>query len=641
MTSQPFKDPQDFQRFLRNSERLGTFTPDWPGALLGRNPASGEGVWVKAADLRNGLSILGRNGTGKSVTMEHLATADIEEGRGLIVLDPHGTLVNRLLQRIPADRKSEVVLLDATDDATEVFALNPYHCDEPTNERVVAKQVDQVHQLFKKVWPDSWGAYLDDLIPNSAYLLLHNSPDYTLLDLPEVFRSRAFRAKLLPKVTNRIVREFWEHEYANGKDGVPAQAESTMRRVRSFARDPILQAILGQELPTVNWGRWMEMRNIVLINLPIGVLGEHNVALLGTMLLQQILAAAFDRISDGKTPTHQVMLYADEFQRFATPDFATLLREARKTGVTTVIAHQDYAQLRGMPEILAASRSARNFICFGVNPDDAAEAVKEFAIPAAPPEPPTPNPIERIERSGHANPQVVASVQVLNDITDRWWRAGVNAMHHRNDNMTLREAERLHSAHVTPHRERLRDQLNRFCYHWMCGEKDEQLDLMEALGMYYRMTHVFQAADPMKDGDVPHYLIVSLELASKLLVQQPIAAAGAGFHSAGETELRNQLRSKLVNFPTFHCHAKLLVNGSFVEQDLVVRLPDPPPPDRVAADEVRRMSRLGYGPNSDLQQDLRYVRKLFAADRQAAHPSPPAAAPDQPPPVRRRGALPP
>ena len=39
------------------------------------------------------------------------------------------------------------------------------------------------------------------------------------------------------------------------------------------------------------------------------------------------------------------MLYADEFQRFATPTFGRFLEEARKYAVATTLAHQHRQQL--------------------------------------------------------------------------------------------------------------------------------------------------------------------------------------------------------------------------------------------------------------------------------------------------------
>src|SRR5258708_4142485 len=47
----------------------------------------------------------------------------------------------------------------------------------------------------------------------------------------------------------------------------------------------------------------------------------------------------------GKQDFPNFFLYVDEFQNFATPDFATILSEARKYKLNLTVAHQFVAQL--------------------------------------------------------------------------------------------------------------------------------------------------------------------------------------------------------------------------------------------------------------------------------------------------------
>ena len=60
---------------------------------------------IRQADRRAHMYIVGKTGTGKSTLLETLIRQDIEAGRGLALLDPHGDLVEKILARVPEKRK--------------------------------------------------------------------------------------------------------------------------------------------------------------------------------------------------------------------------------------------------------------------------------------------------------------------------------------------------------------------------------------------------------------------------------------------------------------------------------------------------------------------------------------------------------
>src|SRR6185312_3887061 len=64
-------------------------------------------------------------------------------------------------------------------------------------------------------------------------------------------------------------------------------------------------------------------------------------------------------------------LYVDEFQHFATPDFAEMFTEGRKYRIRGCLVHQFRSQL---PDFLRhATMTARTKVCFQVTPEDARE----------------------------------------------------------------------------------------------------------------------------------------------------------------------------------------------------------------------------------------------------------------------------
>ncbi len=59
------------------------------------------------------LQLFGRTGQGKSVTLADIAISDIYNGRGGMLIEPHGDLIKDIQSYIPADKAGKVVVFKA------------------------------------------------------------------------------------------------------------------------------------------------------------------------------------------------------------------------------------------------------------------------------------------------------------------------------------------------------------------------------------------------------------------------------------------------------------------------------------------------------------------------------------------------
>src|SRR5471030_2530999 len=89
----------------------------------------------------------------------------------------------------------------------------------------------------------------------------------------------------------------------------------------------------------------MDEQKILLINLSKGKIGEENASFLGLVLVPKILVAAMSRQDMAMDKRRDFFLYVDEFQNFATPDFAQILSEARKYRLSLIVANQFIGQM--------------------------------------------------------------------------------------------------------------------------------------------------------------------------------------------------------------------------------------------------------------------------------------------------------
>src|SRR6266702_2376290 len=341
---------------------------------LGRDIHTGKRVDVPQAARRQGLYITGIQGTGKSVLIENLIIQDIKQNMGVCLLDPHGDLTQAVLSRLPERREKDVIYLDIN-NYRYPFGVNLFQCPDLSNLVEVQKTIDQVVHVFEKLLGVSHETPLIlEYLQNCTHTLIAN-PGYTMADIPLLLQDGACRKKLVAHVTDSDVQLFWRlHEQKKPADQ-SYDISSTLRRVRQFLQ-PLSRPIVGQSASSIDIRKVMDEGKILLVKLDTTL--ESITELIGSLIIALFLNAAKSRADLPVQKRRQFNLYADEFQRFATEDYATLLEEARKFGMGITIAHQNGSQLE--TSLKERARSVANLVVFKVNSKDADELAGEFDI---------------------------------------------------------------------------------------------------------------------------------------------------------------------------------------------------------------------------------------------------------------------
>jgi DNA helicase HerA-like ATPase len=71
------------------------------------------GIDVQAR--RQHVYVIGQTGSGKSTLLRNLILQDIEDGRGVALIDPHGDLAADILEHIAPSRTNDVVYFNPSD----------------------------------------------------------------------------------------------------------------------------------------------------------------------------------------------------------------------------------------------------------------------------------------------------------------------------------------------------------------------------------------------------------------------------------------------------------------------------------------------------------------------------------------------
>lgn len=332
---------------------------------------------IKERDRTRHTYIIGKTGMGKSTLLENLAIQDIQNGEGLCVIDPHGSMAEKLLDHIPESRIKDVIY----------FA--PFDTDAPIGLNVLEKvEKEKIHLVangimaaFKKIWVDAWSARMEYILTNILLALLENE-NQSLLGVNRMLTDKEYRKKIVSNVTDPTVKEFWEKEYANYTERFAQEAAPAIQnKVGQFVGNPLIRNIVGQQKTSIDLRDAMDNRKILIVNLSKGKVGEGNANLIGSLLITKIYLAAMSRADSGPYELEKLppfYMYVDEFQNFANESFANILSEARKYNLALTVAHQYIEQMTD--EVKAAVfGNVGTMIAFRVGATDAEVFEKEFA----------------------------------------------------------------------------------------------------------------------------------------------------------------------------------------------------------------------------------------------------------------------
>jgi hypothetical protein len=328
---------------------------------------------LKKDDRRKHLYIMGKTGTGKSTLIANMAINDMKNGEGVAIIDPHGDLCDILLDFIPAPRINDVAYLDPS-DLEYPFHLNPLEMKNPAYRELIASGIVSI---FYKLYHYSWGPRLEYILRNTILTLLH-VPDSTLLQVPELLTNDRYREKVLEKLDDRVLKNFWLNEFAKMSPQMRTEATSPiLNKVGQFLSSQTIRNIVGSPTSTIDLEDMMNKGKIVVVNLSQGKLGEDASALLGAMIITKLQLAAMNRVYVGEEKRRDFYLFVDEFQNFATQSFIKILSEARKYRLNLTLANQYIGQIDEDVQ-KAIFGNAGSMVTFSVGAADARLMSREF-----------------------------------------------------------------------------------------------------------------------------------------------------------------------------------------------------------------------------------------------------------------------
>ncbi len=315
------------------------------GILLGHNVYRGESreVRIKNEDRFRHFYVIGQTGTGKSSIFQVMIRQDLRDGKGICVIDPHGSLIRDILPFIPRERVDDVIYFDPA-DLERPMGINLLEADTDEEKDLVA--LDAMNIMIKMFNEEIFGPRIQDYFRNGCLTLMADPEGGSLTDVVRLFTDDDYQRYKTSFVKNPVVKSFWIHQMA--KTGQREKQEMIpyfAAKFGQFVTNTMMRNIIGQTKSSFDFLKVMQEGKILLMNLSKGTTGEVNSKLLGMIIVSKLQMSAMKREKISKEERRDFFLYIDEFQNYVTESIEIILSEARKYRLGLNMAHQYLGQL--------------------------------------------------------------------------------------------------------------------------------------------------------------------------------------------------------------------------------------------------------------------------------------------------------
>ncbi len=325
-------------------------------------------IGLTAKERYRHIYINGKTGTGKTTLLANMIHQDIQNGKGLAVIDPHGELIQMILGTIPKHRIKDVIYFNPRDRDLPI-GLNILELPQNLTEDQLDYEKDiiisSIISIFHKIYDEKYlGPRMENILRFTILTALETDQP-TLFTINKLLTDDRYRATIIKTLKDPVVKDFWVHEFK--KHGSFQQSDMTSpitNKLGQFLSSSLCRNILGQKHSTIDFEDILNNGKILLCNIPKGGIGEDNSKFFGTLIAAKIQLAALKREKIPQSERRDFYLYIDEFQNFAMPSFAQMMSESRKYKVYGVWAHQTIAQLKDhdLTKIILANTGT--VICF-------------------------------------------------------------------------------------------------------------------------------------------------------------------------------------------------------------------------------------------------------------------------------------
>jgi hypothetical protein len=275
--------------------------------------------------------VIGQAGTGKSALIEHMALHDVHVGHGVAMLDPDGSLVERLLSLIQRKHIDRVIYLNPG-DADWIPLWNPLQPRMAGPSRLA----DALGLVFAPA--ASFGDRAEHILRQTLLAVLQ-LPNGNLSDALSLLRrgdkrGARLRSQVLRASDDDITRHFWRSDFLRYSCELDRIAFVLYKLLASGS----CSRMLSQTDSSFDLRDIMDCGKILLLDL--SWLSPEARDIFGRLMLTLLHLAAVGRRSHEANYSRPFHIYCDSAYRFVTDVMEDLMAETRRSNVSLTLAHQ-------------------------------------------------------------------------------------------------------------------------------------------------------------------------------------------------------------------------------------------------------------------------------------------------------------
>ena len=303
-------------------------------------------------------------GMGKTTAITHILRhmmrrkADGVDDTGIVVIDPHSSLVEDLLSHVPPEIAHRVRLIDLGNPShiPGINLLSPR----------ISPSRDSAAECMAKIaaaqW-ENWGSRMDEILRYSVRTLhsANSNPSvapenaFTLLDITRLLNNRDFRQDVLSLVDDFVIPRWWDSNFRNLAAGDRSVNLSPItNRLSEYEGSETARLIFGQPFSTIDLRASIQAGDIIFVDTASGRVNDNVSSLVGSYILMMVDEIVRSRKENSRGHPHTIVV-VDEMQTLAGVDFGKMLSEWRKYRASLVLVTQTLAALRSASDDLVES----------------------------------------------------------------------------------------------------------------------------------------------------------------------------------------------------------------------------------------------------------------------------------------------
>lgn len=328
---------------LKNDQKLDV--------VLGMNEYHGTKtlIGLTESERERHVYIIGGTGNGKTTLLQYSIVQDIQNGKGIAVIDPHGDLAETILDYVPKERVKDVIYFNP-DDLDYPIGMNLLELTPGLTGNDLLREKDLITEsvisIFRKIFSDDDGGghRIEYVLRNAIYTAL-TQEDATLFTIYDLLNDPSYRRKVVASLEDENLKNFWKNELGKAGDMQRVKmAAGITAKIGRFLFSASARQILEQPKSTIDFDDIIDSGKILICNFSKGLIGEDTSELFGITVLAKLQLAALRRARIKQDERRPFYLYVDEFQNFATTSFVQMLSEARKYKLFLLMAEQSTSQ---------------------------------------------------------------------------------------------------------------------------------------------------------------------------------------------------------------------------------------------------------------------------------------------------------